>query len=360
MFRSRHLGATMALVCALLPAVAPSAASANGSASASRDVKVMTRNLYLGADLIPLASAPDRDSFEQAAAQRYQTVLKNDFPTRAKGLAAEIAKVKPDLVGVQEAAVWKRSPDGVKDGNATPATQTVYNSIDLLLKELKKKGVPYKVAVIRPWFDFEAPTALGFDVKLTQNDVVLVRKSSRVKVVKAFKGGYQDTFVVPTAVGNVDSPRGWTGVDAKLGTRKFRFVETHLEAYSAPIADKQMQQLQKTVFKSKKTQSILVGDFNSDPKDVGNDTRGTQRDPNAYATALDDGFFNPLPRRETCCFAEDLTLTTDKLDSWIDHIIVRPKIKSVKSGIVGNRLSDRVGGLWPSDHAGIWSTLRLK
>src|SRR4051812_11871646 len=116
MFKPGNLGARLIVACALLSLAVPAAASADSS----RDVKVMTRNLYLGADLIPLASAQNRDEFEQAAAQRFQTVLKNDFPTRAKGIAAEIAKNKPDLVGVQEAAVWKRGPDGVKDGNTTP------------------------------------------------------------------------------------------------------------------------------------------------------------------------------------------------------------------------------------------------
>src|SRR3954464_13799144 len=93
-----------------------------GSALAKRqDLKVMTRNVYLGADLIPLAAAPNRAAFEQAAAQRFQTVLGNDFPSRAKALAAEIRKTKPDIIGVQEASIWRRGADGVKDGPQTPA-----------------------------------------------------------------------------------------------------------------------------------------------------------------------------------------------------------------------------------------------
>src|SRR4051812_16788977 len=112
----RRLGAALLATCAVLPLAVPATSPA---ASSSRDVKVMTRNLYLGADLIPLATQPSREAFEQAAAQRFQTVLNNDFATRAKALAAEIARHKPDLIGLQEAAVWRRSPDGVKDGNAT-------------------------------------------------------------------------------------------------------------------------------------------------------------------------------------------------------------------------------------------------
>ena len=102
----------------------------------------MTRNVYLGADLIPLAAAPDQAAFEQAAAQRFQTVQNNDFPTRAKALAAEIKKAKPDIVGVQEATIWRRGADGVKDGPATPATQVIYDSATELLKALKTAGAP--------------------------------------------------------------------------------------------------------------------------------------------------------------------------------------------------------------------------
>ena len=359
MFTTRHLRTALGALCALLPLAAPAAASADPA----RDVKVMTRNLYLGADIIPLATAANRDEFEQAAQQRFQTVLKNDYPTRAKALAAEVAKVKPSLIGVQEAATWTRGADGVKDGSATPATQPVYDSIALLLAELKKRGETYRVAATRTWFDFEAPTAAGYDVRLTQSDVVLVRaaKGERIKVAKSFKGGYTKTLVVPTQVGNADEKRGWVGVDAKLGRRKVRFVSTHLEAYSATIAATQMQELQRKVFKSKKTQSILVGDFNSDPKDpAASDVEGMDQGSDAYIGALDAGFANPLRRRLTCCFNEDLTTTTDPLKSWIDQVIARPKLKAVKSGIVGARLSDRAGGLYPSDHAGIWATLRLK
>jgi hypothetical protein len=135
----RRVAAAM-LVAACACVVVPAAASAK-----PEDLKVMVRNVYLGADLIPLAAAPNRDAFEQAAAQRFATVQSNDFATRAKSLAAEIAKNKPDLVGVQEAAIWRRGADGVKDGATTPATQVVYDSTALLLKELASRGARHQV-----------------------------------------------------------------------------------------------------------------------------------------------------------------------------------------------------------------------
>jgi endonuclease/exonuclease/phosphatase family metal-dependent hydrolase len=347
----RTVAALMVALSALV--VAPAAASAK-----QQDLKVMTRNVYLGADLIPLALPKDEATFEQAAAQRFQTVQNNDFPARAKSLAAEIKKAKPDLVGVQEATTWRRGAAGVKDGSATPATQVVYDSATELLKALKKAGAPYKQVIQRPWFDFEAPTALGYDVRITQRDAIFIRKGSKVKVTKRFKGGFKDFLSVPTQAGVADEKRGWVGLDGTLAKHKFRFVSTHLEAYSADKADSQMKELLKSggPLASKKKHSILVGDFNSAPGSNAND-RGTSPDANAYYSAIDAGFRNPLPKRKTCCFAEDLHSTADQLETWIDHVLVRPKIKAVKSGIVGTK---QVGGLYPSDHAGIFATLRLK
>ncbi len=354
MSQSNSRRATALLLTALCACAAlPAAASAK-----AQDLKVMTRNVYLGADLIPLAAAPDQATFEQAAAMRFQTVLANDFPTRAKALAAEIRKAKPDIIGVQEATIWRRGADGVKDGPTTPATQVVYDSSKELQKALKAAGSPYKEVVGRSWFDFEAPTALGYDVRVTQRDVILVRKGSKMKVRKTFRGQFTNHFDPPTPVGVARQFRGWVGVDGTLAKKRFRFVSTHLEAYSAAIANQQMQQLlsKRGPLGSKKRQSILVGDYNSAPGANAND-RGTTREDNAYDSAIKAGFRNNLPKRRTCCFAEDLHATTDQLETWIDHVLVRPKIKLLKSGIVGTK---QVGGLYPSDHAGITATLRLK
>jgi endonuclease/exonuclease/phosphatase family metal-dependent hydrolase len=343
--------ATAVLLTALCACAAlPAAASAK-----AQDLKVMTRNVYLGADLIPLASAPDRAAFEQAAAQRFQTVQANDFPTRAKALAAEIRKAKPDIVGVQEATIWRRGADGVKDGPTTPATQVIYDSSKELQKALKGT---YKEIVGRNWFDFEAPTALGYDVRVTQRNAILVRKGSKLKVRKTFSGRFTKHFDPPTPVGVARQLRGWVGIDGTLAKKKFRFVSTHLEAYSPVIANQQMQQLlsKSGPLGSKKRQSILVGDYNSAPGANAND-RGTTRKDNAYDSAIKAGFRNNLPRRKTCCFAEDLHSTADHLETWIDHVLVRPKIRVLKSGIVGTK---QIAGLYPSDHAGITATLRLK
>ena len=47
-------------------------------------------------------------------------VQSTDFPVRSKLLAREIKQTKPDLIGMQEVAIWRRGPDGLKDGATTP------------------------------------------------------------------------------------------------------------------------------------------------------------------------------------------------------------------------------------------------
>ena len=68
-------------------------------------VKVMSRNLFLGADLGPGTSATSLQELVNAAGQILNQVDANKFDVRAEGLAREILKKKPDLVGLQEAAI---------------------------------------------------------------------------------------------------------------------------------------------------------------------------------------------------------------------------------------------------------------
>jgi len=334
---------------AATPGISPATAAPN-------DVTVMSRNLYLGADLIPLAVATDRENFEDIAAAVWQTVQDTNFPVRAKALAAELARTKPDLVGLQEAAVWRKGADGVKDANATPATEVVYDFTKILLAEAASRGVKYRVAVIQDEFDFEAPTAKGYDVRLTQQDAILVRVGSKVKISKTLKGRYTESFKVPTQVGVADSRRGWVAVDAKIGTKSFRFVNTHLEAYGGDIRNAQAKQLMGSggPLASKKRRAILVGDLNSDPRDAAADAA-------AYKTVRAAGFVDVFRKRpKTSGQPERVNNAVSELARHIDHILTRPKMEVLKTQVVGNKTTDRIEGLWPSDHAGVVARIRVR
>lgn len=341
----------VAAVALTLPATAGAASKSSGKA----ELTVMSRNLYLGADIIPLASAPDLASFEQSAAQVWRNVEATDFPTRAKALAEEIRATKPDLIGLQEAAIWRRTPSGSK-GGGQKANQVVYDYIRTLRSELRKLKLNYTVVIEQDEFDFQAPTALGYDIRLTQRDAILKRVGTKVQTGKKRKGQYKTTFVVPTQAGTADSTRGWVSVDAKVGGKSFRFVNTHLEAYGDEIREAQAKELlgSKGPLTSKRTRTILVGDLNSDPK-------GETAQAAAYKAIEKAGFrnvFSTLPK--TSGQNELVNNTTSELKSSIDHILVRPRQTVLDTEVVGDSSSDRISGLWPSDHAGVVAKLRLR
>jgi hypothetical protein len=159
-----------ALVFALLPALATAKAGNDASKGrgGGKELNVMTRNLYLGADLTPAIAAPDRNAFIEANGKILRDVTANDFPVRARGLAEEILKKKPDLVGLQEVALWRTGPPSLEpllNTGAQPTATTVrYDYLAELLARLNKgkgkggKGKPqYRVAVSQDEFDFEAP-----------------------------------------------------------------------------------------------------------------------------------------------------------------------------------------------------------
>ena len=70
----------------------------------SEPIKVMSRNLYLGADVgVALVKIPNMPA---AAQFMWDQVQQTDFSKRKKILAEEIRAESPDVIGIQEATVW--------------------------------------------------------------------------------------------------------------------------------------------------------------------------------------------------------------------------------------------------------------
>lgn len=323
-----------------------------------RPVKVMTRNLYLGADLAPVFTAPSVPDLLVRAAQQYQMVQATDFSARAKVLAREIKDADPVLIGLQEASLWRRGEPGVLDGPATPATTVVYDFLQILLDELAAQGQPYTVLVTQFTTDGEVPTALGFDVRLTQRNVILAKSglpADELIVSDAMAGLYDTFLTIPTAGGPVVDRRGWTAVDVTVNRRSFRFINTHLDSTSPLIRQAQVGEL---LAGPADTSSpvVLVGDLNSDPGEA---------PPSAYATLLGAGFVdawtqaNPSVPGLTCCHAEDLLNPSPTFDTRIDHVLISSGVAVARVKLTGIDADNRTpSGLWPSDHAGVVATLR--
>jgi hypothetical protein len=86
--------ARFALYFALIAFIASPPLSAEVSGQ-SRPVGVITRNLYLGADLTPAVTAPNLPGLVAAATGIWQQVRATNFPECARALAFEIKKNDP-------------------------------------------------------------------------------------------------------------------------------------------------------------------------------------------------------------------------------------------------------------------------
>jgi len=352
--------AALALMALALPAIAD-------AAKRKKPVKlsVMTRNVYLGGDISKPLLAGDIDEFKRINGELWNTVQTTNFPARAKLLAKEIGKTKPDLIGLQEVAIWRKTPDGFSDGSQTPATIVVYDFLKLLQKEIKARGLKYKVGSTQSEADVEGPTDKGYDVRLTMRDVILVKRKKGLKVGRKGGANFKTTIELPTAAGNVSVKRGFTWVDGSYKNRKFRFIDTHLESF---LDQQRLDQAKELVAKNGPTRTkrpvIIVGDMNSDP----NDADGA--DPAAYNAIRGAGFRDAWitirgkkDKGYACCLDQENAMDPPPgpFDHRIDHIFTKPKIGGTKAVIVGTDPKNRTAsGLWPSDHGGWVATLKLR
>jgi endonuclease/exonuclease/phosphatase family metal-dependent hydrolase len=376
-----------AIATALLALPAGAQAQAN-----KVNVKVMTRNLYLGADLTPAIQSTTTNGFVDANGQIVRDVDTNNFPVRAKGLAQEILQKKPDLVGLQEVSLWRSGP--VNDGapftcNGTEndhppfgcdftASTIRYDYLKDLLQQLNKGTQLYKVVVSQQEFDFEAPTDYNGvpgdgdsaanqngeeNDRLTMRDVILKRLNSGV-VTTNVKAGHFHNLYAPTIAGlvQVHVLRGWTQADVTVrGSHKFRFVNTHLEAFGDPTIRR--DQAKELVAPGGPAASqlpvILVGDLNSDDDTV----QGGDR--LAYKVLSDNGFrerstANPLG----CCLNADVITqggggSVSDFDHQVDHVLTNAgQLVTLQNSSVTGR--QPVNGFWDSDHAGLFSTLLVR
>jgi endonuclease/exonuclease/phosphatase family metal-dependent hydrolase len=380
--RLAALALSATLVACLLPALAGAKQKHHGGKASV--VNVMTRNLYLGADLAPPIAAKSVGEFTEANGQVLREVTANDFPTRAKGLAKEIKQKDPDLVGLQEVALWRTAPPDlspVTSGEGPKATDVRYDYLQLLLDQLNKGKVRYRVAVAQDEFDFEAPADENgrpgdgpngaipnaeINGRLTMRDVILAKVGGDVKVTHPQAGHFEHLLVEKVSGVPVTVTRGWTAVDARVrGSKKFRFVNTHLESFDDPsqVPSIRSQQAGELVAPGGPATTglpvILVGDLNSDDDTV---STGDQQ---AYRTLLAAGMRERSTNKPLgCCLNASLLRegaggSVADFDHQVDHVMTRdPKQVKLRSSSVTGRTP--VNGFWDSDHAGLFSSLTLK
>jgi endonuclease/exonuclease/phosphatase family metal-dependent hydrolase len=349
----------------------------HGDHGKGKVVNTMTRNLYLGADLTPAILAPTLPQFVTANGQILREVTANNFPVRAKGLAQEILKAKPDLVGLQEVALWRTAPPSLTPVvTGTPTATTVrYDYLQELLAELNHGPDRYEVVVVQNEFDLEAPADENevagdgpnpaipdaeINGRLTMRDVILARRGAGVQTKNPQSANFATNLVVTVAGVPVTVKRGWTATDARVrGSVWFRFVNTHLEAFQPLIRQAQAAELvAPTGPATSDLPVVLLGDLNSDDDTV----EGADR--LAYETLLAAGMVERSTADPLSCCLKSSLLAVGKggseadFDHQVDHIMTRdPEVVTLKDSDVSG--IQPVNGFWNSDHAGLFSALRF-
>jgi len=367
--------------CALsfLASASPLAAATPPQANNARTVAVMTRNLYLGADVAPVVAAivaPDAtpESIIAAVSEFWGKVKFTDFPARAEGIAREVAAAQPDLIGLQEAELW-RSQTPAEAGNAQ---HVEYDFVRILLEALESRGLHYTAVAEEQGFDIELPGFLSPEdaglglvsfIRLTEREVILARadlKTSELKLSNSQSGHF---------VTNVEFPdqgfvvlRGWASVDAKVRGKSFRFVTTHLEADNEGVREAQAGEILSGPANTS-LPVVLVADANSN-------ANGDPTSP-AYDAFIDAGFtdawfeVHPGVSVSTCC-ADELLLSSElpvasDNEGRIDLVLYRGArdFSTLGVALLGkdaatDRIFNGVSLIWPSDHAGVTASLRIR
>lgn len=389
--RARVLAAVTAVTAMGLAAMSFVGASANAEPSHGKPVTVMTRNLYLGADINrPVLAAlaaqaqgkPPQDILVALANATHVTraiVDQTNFPVRAGLLAKEIDHTEPDLIGLQEVALWRSGPLQLNQVGVPNATTVDYDFLDILLKALAARGQEYVPVSIGDRADVEAPSFTGSpfngtigadarDVRLTMRDVVLMNTRRGFKALDSGGAIYTHNLNISLLGNTLNFDRGYQWVDVKAGVARFRFVNTHLEAFSSDLALAQAQELLANAPATDRP-TIFVCDCNSDP--LNNSIKPIDHVPHKAPYDLitgPGGFtdqwlqFKPAEEGWTSGLSELVNdPTAAGFDHRIDMVFTRGgNLRVIGGEVTGTQVSDRdpATGLWPSDHGGVVLTFR--
>lgn len=394
---TRAVVAMVTLAVAGSLAAAPAQAGPSGEQQAAerpgKPVSVMTRNIYLGADINrPVEAATREQARPGSTPQSVLVALANathatreivddtSFPRRSELLAEEIAETRPDLVGLQEVALWRSGDIELGNVGVPNAENVDYDFLAILLDDLAEAGVAYE-SVSTAWrADVEAPGFPGGiqnafgpearDVRMTMRDVILRRVGSGLEVTDEGQRKYAVNLPVDILGQELDFGRGYNWVDVETRRGGFRFINTHLEAFSSDIAYAQASELLAGPA-NREGDTVLVCDCNSDPLNERVKPHDTFPHKAPYELLTGSGFTDMWVALDTedPGWTAGLSETVDDetpedIDHRIDLVLARSTdgspVTSDKGVITGDDLEDRdaVTGLWPSDHAGVQVRLR--
>jgi endonuclease/exonuclease/phosphatase family metal-dependent hydrolase len=358
--------------------------------SGPQTLTVMTRNIYLGGNINrPIRAALDRTGREGVLALGHanhelrEVVERTDFAARSKLLAAEIASTRPDLLGLQEVALWRHGPMQLDQIGRPNATEVDYDFLAMLLADLTDRGLRYQIVHVQQESDVEAPAFTGNpytgtagaaeDVRLTDRDVILVRDDAGIRVDATGGGNFSRRLEVRLGDTTFPFVRGFAWADIAVGSARIRFITTHLESQSARLALAQAEELLNGPAGNTGVSTVIACDCNSNPASPAARTSLPIGSGGAYRVITNDHGFTDLwlqaasraDAGNTGWLSELANDETADFERRIDLVLARSapsaQLSVSQAELTGDELSDRdpVTKLWPSDHAGVVVQLRI-
>ena len=382
------IAAVLTLLCVAMAAVLVVRALAKPEHQA---VTVMTRNLYIGADITrPLRAAEGRNGQQAILALGHanhelrKIVERTNFGVRSRLLAEEIAAAQPDLIGLQEVAMWRHGAMELDQLGKPNATEVDYDFLATLLDDLSQRGAEYEVLQTQEESDVEAPAFTGNpyagtardaqDLRLTVRDVILLRQNSGIQVADRGGAHYRQELPVDLAGVPFSFVRGYAWVEVTKGNHGLRFVSTHLESQNSDVAAAQADELLQALAGLTGQTTLIVCDCNADPKSGGGGRGEVAAPLTTYQILTDTDRFADLwlEQRESHDTGHTAALgelvndpMPDGFTRRLDLVLARPakgtNVTVSNGDVTGDELADRElrTGLWPSDHAGVALNLGL-
>lgn len=369
-------------------ALAPAAAASTGTDDGV-PVEVQTYNMDLGGDLSLLFAGGDLLTATSAV---WADTIASNIPARAAAVAKVIAVRQPDIVGLNEVALWTEAPAAIDAATGMPyptgAFTTRFDGLQSLLAALRALGTPYRVVISGQTFGTATPLPVveGTSLKLvafSDYNVLLIRKKS-ARQGMTYSGAtsttYQAALPVTVAGQTLYVTRGWVQADVGFKGRTFRVANTHLEAWGIPgtlkdqVRNPQAMELAYNLAASPYP-VVLLGDMNSRPTMCAEYRPGSEEYPLdqnivAYGILQSAGLTEvwPVTHPTDPCGPAGWTSGNRELDGLasaqthrIDDVFFSDGVTALQAVVDGDDLADRTpGGLWPSDHSTTWAKLLVR
>ena len=293
-------------------------------------------------------------------ANTWNEIQDSNILERSAGVATEIGNLRPDIVALQEVDQWYT---GSLFG---PATTLEYDQLQSLADALAAQGLNYNVVAVATNLDIEVPDPYqGIDVRLVNHDVLLVRSDRHnLSVSNIDVQHFQHLGSFSVGGNEIQNPRGWISGDVTIDAHTFRFVTTHLEGVRMDV---QVEQANEMIQGPGNTTLpvVFAGDFNTD---AGCGANGATHQTDTYDAFLTAGFtdaWSQIHGTDSGCtwplHGEDFNTQTETPNVRIDLILHGNGVTARQSALVGADVSDLTpSGRWPSDHAGVIATLRIR